>query len=358
MEILATTLISLILVFSLFNFLTLRSLSPSNHLISGSVAVLIPMRNEERNVTEVMNSVLSQSLIDDLVIKVLDDSSTDSTSSILSGLSDGRLNVISGTEPPAGWLGKNFALHTLASQTNEEYLVFVDADVRLEPNAIASSIREMNRKNWDYISPYPKQIAKSFLARLIQPLLQWSWIASLPLRLIENSKSTSTVVANGQFFIVKNESYKKAGGHVGVKGEVLDDLELARSLRRAGFRGSVVDGSKIVNCEMYKSARELIEGYSKSQWRAFGNTFGALMMILLLGLTSIYPFVAAFAGQSWAIYSVIAILLSRALASIKTNSVLSTTLLHPLAISFWIYLILRSLYLKKREKLVWRARSI
>lgn len=358
MEFLAQALIYPILIFTLLNFFTLRSVRPGADLVSGSVAVLIPMRNEERNAAQVISSVLAQTSINSLSVRVLDDSSTDETISILSALRDSRLEVVAGSELPVGWLGKNFALNTLTSNSSEEYLVFVDADVRLEPSAIASAINLMNERNWDYISPYPKQIASSFLAKLVQPLLQWTWFASLPIRLIENSRTTSTAVANGQFFVVKNESYKKAGGHAGIKGEVLDDLELARSLRRAGYSGSVVDGSTISSCEMYKSSRELVEGYSKSQWRAFGNTFGALLMITLLVLTSIYPVLAAVSGQAWAIYSVAAILLSRALTALKTDSVLSTTLLHPLAISIWIFLILRSLYLRKSNKLVWRARSI
>ena len=358
MDSLAQTLIFLILIFSLFNFFTLRSLSTRSTSVSGSVAILIPMRNEERNVTEVVNSALSQRSIPELSVRVLNDSSTDQTLAILRSFSDARLEVVTGSELPSGWLGKNFALHTLARQSREEYLVFVDADVRLEPSATASAISLMNEKNWDYISPYPRQIATGLLAKLVQPLLQWTWIASLPLRLIEDSKNTSTAVANGQFFIVKNASYRKAGGHAGIKGEVLDDLELARSLRRAGSRGSVVDGSELASCEMYGSAKELIEGYSKSQWRAFGNAFGAILVIFLLALTSIYPFVIALSGQSWAIYSVMALLLSRTLAAIKTRSVLSTTLLHPVAISIWVYLIVRSLYLKKRKRLLWRARYI
>lgn len=358
MDLLTIFLTALILLFTLFNFFTLRSLRHHAQSVTGSVAILIPMRNEERNVAGVIESALSQAHIKDLSIKVIDDCSIDQTASILAKLGDSRLEVSTGHEPPPGWLGKNFALQTLAESCDQEYLVFLDADVRLHKSAIASAIKILNERDWDYICPYPRQIAEGFLARLVQPLLQWSWMASLPLRLIEDSALAATVVANGQFFVVRNESYKRAGGHAGVRGEVLDDMELARALRRSGSRGSVVNGATMASCEMYDSARELVDGYSKSQWRAFGNPLGALTAVFLLALTSIYPFVAILNGEPWAIYAITAILLSRLLVAIKTESVLSTTLLHPIAIATWIFLIFRSLHLKRKNKLVWRARAI
>ncbi|NDA38836.1 MAG: glycosyltransferase family 2 protein, partial [Actinobacteria bacterium] len=248
--------------------------------------------------------------------------------------------------------------HTLAAKSDAEYLVFLDADVRLDSKAISSAISLMNEQGWDYICPYPKQIASGLLAKIVQPLLQWSWFATLPLRLVENSKRTSTVVANGQFFIVKNSAYKNSGGHEAIKGEVLDDLELARSLRNSGSRGSVVDASSISTCEMYKSSRALIDGYSKSQWRAFGGTAGALLAIGFLFISSIYPFIALAKLETWAILSSIGLVLSRAMAALKTRSVLITAPLHPIAISIWIYLILRSLFLKRSGNLEWRGRKI
>lgn len=358
MEILSSLLVLFFLLVSLFNFFTARSIHPINSQISSSVAILIPMRNEEINAKDVVTSALAQSGITQLKVIALDDFSTDRTGEILAGIVDERFRRVQGRELPSGWLGKNFALHTLATKADAEYLVFLDADVRFNREAVTSAISHMNERGWDYICPYPRQIATGMFAKVVQPLLQWSWFATLPLRLVENSRRSSTVVANGQFFIVKNSAYRNSGGHEGIKSEVLDDLELARQLRKSGSRGSVVDASAVSSCEMYKSPGALIEGYSKSQWRAFGGTLGALIAISLMFISSLYPIFAIVNLEPWAITAALALLLTRVLAAVRTRSVLITAPLHPIAISIWIYLIIRSLVLKKMGRLEWRGRKI
>ena len=351
-------LILVVLVLSIFNFFTARSIRPVGIPISESVAVLIPMRNEAENAEDVVKSALAQVQLDRLKVRVMDDGSEDETPQKLNRIKDDRFEVIPSSRLPDGWLGKNHALHLLAEESSEDFLVFLDADVRLETTAIADSIAFMKEEGWDFISPYPRQIAKTLLAKLVQPLLQWSWFASLPLRLVERSTRTSTVVANGQFFIVRNDLYRNSGGHRAIRAEVLDDMELARSLRRNGGIGSVVDGSKISWCEMYPDSSSLIAGYSKSQWRAFGGTFGALVAMAILFLTSVYPLLKGFQGEDWGLYGYLALLLSRTLAAFRTKSVVVTAPFHPIAITVWIALIIRSLVLKRSGRLLWRGRSI
>jgi glycosyltransferase involved in cell wall biosynthesis len=351
-------LILVVLGLSIFNFFTARSIKPAGVPISDSVAVLIPMRNEAINAEDVVNSALAQVQLDRLKVRVIDDDSEDETAQKLKRIEDDRFEIIPSALLPDGWLGKNHALHLLAQESDEDFLVFIDADVRLETSAVADSIALMKEEGWDFISPYPRQMAKTLLAKLVQPLLQWSWFASLPLRLVERSKRPSTVVANGQFFIVRNSLYKSSGGHRTIKAEVLDDMELARTLRRNSGIGSVVDGSKISWCEMYPDSGSLIAGYSKSQWRAFGGTFGALVAIFILFLTSIYPLLRGAQGEIWGIYGYLALLLSRLLAAFRTRSVVVTAPFHPVAIAVWIGLIIRSLALKRTGRLLWRGRSI
>lgn len=348
----------ILLSVSLFNFFTARNLSASPRQIAESVSILIPMRDEARNAKGVVDSALFQSGISELKVIALDDFSSDQTLEILRSIADKKFTFLSGQTLPQGWLGKNFALNTLTQNSESHYLVFLDADVRLESEAVSSAITLMNELDWQYISPYPRQIAHGFLARTVQPLLQWSWFATLPLRFVENSSRSSTTVANGQFFIVKNSAYRACGGHEAIKEEVLDDLELARLLRGHGFRGSVVDASKVASCEMYRNSRELIRGYSKSQWRAFGGWMGALIAITFMFISSVLPALMLFKFETWAIASYLALVGSRLLAGIHTRSVIATAPLHPLAILFWIFLILRSLILKKMRKLEWRGRTI
>lgn len=358
LEVLMVALVTLLLAITLLNLATVRRVEASATQLDATVEILIPMRDEAVNATAVVSSALAQRQLSSLKVRALDDGSKDATLSILQGIDSQNFEVVVGNEPPAGWLGKNFALATLANRATADYLVFIDADVRLEPDAVAAAIKLLNDRKLDYLSPYPRQIAKSLLERLVQPLLQWSWLATLPLLAAERSLRASTVVANGQFFIVRSAAYKAIGGHAAIKGEVLDDMELARSLRRGGFRGTVVDGSQLAACRMYESNRNLLAGYLKSQWRAFGGVAGAIISIFLLTLTSIAPVLFAASGYRSGAISYFAIVISRLLVAIRTRSSLTSAFLHPIAIAIWIALIATSVVLKRSGKLSWRGRAL
>jgi glycosyltransferase involved in cell wall biosynthesis len=352
-------LIIIVSLFTFINFFTVRVVRYSiSEFVHEKVSVLVPLRNEAENVEGVIHSLLGQQGLHDFEIIALDDASSDETLSRLRDISAPNLKVINGQELPSEWLGKNFACHQLAANSSGEYLVFVDADVRLASTAIAASIHSMNKWRWDFISPYPRQIAISFLERLTQPLLQWSWFASLPLRLAEKLQLPSMVVANGQFFIINRRAYFETGGHEAIRREVLDDLELGRAMVRKGFRGGVADASTIAECRMYSTSRELLEGYAKSQWRAFGNPIGALLAILILALISVAPILIGLCGNIYGWMGYFAIVMSRALVALKTRSPLNSALLHPLSTLTWIYLIILSWIRKSTGQLSWRGRQL
>jgi len=314
------------------------------------------MRNEERNVSEVIAAVTTQEQISNNEIIVLDDNSTDSTKELLARYTN--IRVLDGAELPQGWLGKNYACHQLVAHSSGELLVFLDADVRIAPQAIAAAIVSMESWGWDFISPYPRQDATTFVERLIQPLLQWSWLSSVPLRFAENTQFTSMVIANGQFFIVRKDAYLSSGGHKEIRSEVLDDLELARLLVKNGFKGGVANGSSIAQCRMYNSASELADGYTKSLWRAFGGVAGTIVVALYLTLTGIAPLVLALSGFPIAWLGYFLIVGSRLIAGVKVKSTLSSALLHPLSIVVLLLLTIRSWIFKSRGTLTWRGRKV
>jgi hypothetical protein len=208
----------------------------------------------------------------------------------------------------------------------------------------------MVKKKWDFISPYPRQRTSGFLQLLIQPLLQWSWFSSIPFIYAYRYPNKSMAVANGQFLIVKADAYRSADGHKGIKSQVLDDIELARSIIRSGFKGGPVDGSVIAECQMYKGRDDLIAGYTKSLWRAFGSPIGAVIAIAILLATAL-PFIQFSAGITF-------ILLSRLMVSLKVRSNLIAVIFHPIAMIAQSLLIIYSFYLHRIGRLSWRGRSI
>ena len=118
-------------------------------------------------------------------------------------------------------------------------------------------------EGFDLVSPYPRIVAVGAGERLVQPLLQWSWLTFLPLRAMERSRRPALAAAGGQFLVVTRAGYERAGGHAAVRDRVLEDIELARAVKRSGGRVALADGSRIASCRMYESWRDLASGYTK-----------------------------------------------------------------------------------------------
>lgn len=264
------------------------------------VSLLLPARNEEHNITEVVADLLAQTGLADFEVIVLDDGSTDATYGALADFSDPRLRVVRGgtQPPPPGWLGKPWACHRLAERARGDVFVYVDADVRLAPNAVAGAIRLLRSERLSLVSAFPREEAESRMERLVQPMLAWAWLTFLPAQLSEALQAPSLGAANGQFVVVDASSYRRAGGHAAVRGKVIEDIELARSFRRAGESTTVVLGTELLTCRMYSGREELIAGYSKNVWAAFGGLLGSVAVNAVLLFTYVLPALALISGNA------------------------------------------------------------
>ena len=335
----------ILLTLSLLNFFTIKSLKSNGVYENYDFEILVPLRDEENNVVDLIRSLKTQGGR----ILALNDNSTDRTRDLLKEF-EPEITVLEGKELPTGWLGKNFACHQLAVNSNSKYLVFIDADVRLKVGAIKTSIAFLEKMDWDFISPYPKQKTSGILQFIIQPLLQWSWFATIPFFLAYRRPNRSMAVANGQFFIVKRDAYLVSGGHKQIKNEVLDDIELARALISKGHFGGPVDGSRISSCHMYQTDRELVSGYTKSLWRAFGSPIGTLVAILF-SAAIVLPFL-------YFSFGALLLICSRLLVAMKVKSNPISAFLHPIAMLALIVLIIISNILHKLGRLSWRGRVL
>ena len=362
----ATTLIivavgiSLLLtVNSIVNYYALIRPKPAR--IASRVAILIPARNEESSITSAVQSVLNQELLDQFEVVVLDDGSTDATAEKLSALTHPKLRVINGEpELPQGWLGKNWACHRLSESVEADYLVFIDSDVTLEPLAVASAINALTENNLHLVSPYPRQLAPTLLARIVQPLLQWSWLTTVPLRTTRLSLRPSLAVANGQFLVCRAESYAASGGHKEIKSEVLDDIELLRSFYRNGFTGCVIDGSDIATCKMYETNQDLISGYAKSLWNAFGGPIGSLFVNTFFLFVYVFPLTGLITGQvPLALLGLISGITGRLVcAKTSRGRLVPDELLHPISILAFSALNLVSWWRHLMGTNTWKSRDL
>jgi cellulose synthase/poly-beta-1,6-N-acetylglucosamine synthase-like glycosyltransferase len=347
----------LIFATSLINFVTIR-IPKRDEEVKKAVTVLIPMRNEAENVPEFISALSAQMGAKNLKFIVINDGSTDKTAELLTAVigDDKRFSVIDSPAQRDGWLGKVSALQSGYEAASSDYLITLDADVRLEPNAIMRAITQLERLKLDFISPYPRQIALTFSEKLIQPLLHWSWMSTIVLRLAEKFPRRSTAVGNGQFFVVRKSALDAIGGFESVSAKILDDIELARSLISAGYRGVVTEGSGIASTRMYASFDEIRQGYGKSLWKAFGGPLGTLIAIAFIFITGIFPVLLIFNGYltGWFIYLYIAF--SREISAIRSRSNPLYAFLHPLSSALLIYLIIYSW--SKRGTIQWKGRVV
>ena len=331
-----------------------------------TISVLLPVRDESANIRRCLPSLLR--LVGQTQIVVLDDHSTDDTADTARDLTHGdpRALVISSEtdEVPAGWLGKPWACERLAQVATGEVLAFVDADVTLDPSALVSAVSLMRELNVDMICPYPLQQTSTPLTRLVQPLLQWSWLALIPLATSMDRQWPSMAVGNGQFALFDAAAYRAVGGHNAVAGDVLEDVGLARALRRAGYRTAVVDGSQIATCRMYETDHELIDGYSKSLWAASGSEAGALAVAGVLKLLYVVPPVLALTSRNrtvkaWGLLGYCAGVTSRALVARKTGQrVWPEALTQPLSIMAFSGLTVVSIWRHRHGQITWKGRTL
>ncbi len=326
-----------------------------------AVTVVLPVRDEAANVLDCLAAVLDQRGVPDLRVVVVDDGSTDGTAALVAATPDPRVRLVSARAPRPGWLGKpNACAQGAAAAGDTDVLVFLDADVRLMPDAVAAAVAVLDDAGLDLVSPWPRQLTMSAAERLVQPLQQWLWTTLLPLRLAERSPRPSLAAANGQFLVVRRSAYDRAGGHGAVRGEVIEDVALLRAVKAAGGRGAVVDGSTLAVCRMYDGWAGVRDGYGKSLWAAVGGspaaglaTAGALTAIWVL------PAAAAVRGSRAGLAGYAAGVVGRAISAAATGGrVWPDALAHPVSVLALDALMLRSVLGHRRGTLRWRGRAV
>jgi hypothetical protein len=351
-----------------YNLRVLRTPSPTPPAVAERVSVLVPARDEAARITPCITALLASVGLPDLEVLVLDDGSTDGTADVVraAAAGDPRLRVLDGgTAPlPRGWLGKPWACARLAEHATGSVLVFVDADVEVAPHGIAATVALMRGAGLAAVSPYPHQQAHGVLPRLVQPLLQWSWATTLPLRLAETSPRESLVAANGQLLAVDASAYRAAGGHAAVRDLVLEDIGLLRALKRAGHRGVAADGTDVASCRMYDTAGELVEGYTKSLWSAFGSPAGSAAVVGGLSFLYVVPALAGVLARdrrtrAWGTLGYAAGVTGRAMVAHRTRTpVVPDALAHPASVLAFGALVAESWRRKRDGRLTWRGRTL
>jgi len=334
------------------------------------VSLLVPARNEEDNIGRCIHSLLKQKYPDFQVI-VLDDSSTDSTWSVLEELvaRDNRLTIVKGNPVPDGWLGKHWACHQLSKLADGELILFTDADTHHRPDTLRNAVAALLDEKADLVTVFPKQTVLSWAERLTIPVIPWSLFSFIPIALAHNSKTPRVSFANGQYMLFTRLSYEMIGGHSEVRHNIVDDLALAKRIKLINLRLRILDGTKDITCRMYRDFRQVIDGFGKNLFAAFNYNIPLFMFIWLwLGLVFLEPPVIILCGLLGSDISTLSMLLAGstiavslllwALAYRQFKFAIWQVGLYPVTTLFFIVIAFRSMILTLAKKNRWKDRPV
>ena len=323
------------------------------------VSVLIPARNEEQNISNLLTDLQHQTY-KNLEILVFDDQSTDRTAELVSDMAkyDTRIRLIKSTELPEGWLGKNYACHTLAQQASGKYLLFLDADVRVEQLLISRTIRYSKKHKTKLLSIFPTQKMHSMGEKAVVPIMNYILLTLLPLALVLRSKFSSLAAANGQFMLFEAKTYKKINPHELLKAEKVEDIKIAQLFKKQHLNVACVSNNNDVSCRMYTNYNESIEGFSKNIVQFFGNSYVLAFTFWFVTTFGFIVVLAALPFRFFILLNVIAIV-TRIFVSIASNqnSLQNLLFLIPQQLNIGIILF-KSIRYKKNKAYQWKGRLI
>ena len=334
------------------------------------VSILLPARNEAKNIKRCLRSLARQDY-PNLEILVLDDNSTDDTAKIVNEFvsKDNRIKLFTGEQLPAGWIGKCFACHQLAKLAKGDYFLFTDADTLHFKNSVTSAMSSLVINNVDAISVFARQIAVTLHERMMVPFANFFILCFLPLNLIKNSRNPLFCTAIGQFLLFKRKIYEKIGGYESVRSNILEDVHIAKEVKKHGYKFMIFDGSSNFYCRMYKNLDEVIKGYVKSLSGAFNyNIYIQSIATILVFAVFLCPFlllplgILIFEWPQIIINAIIAqimiILAIRIIQTIRFKNRFIDIFLHPLAVLYLLYIsVLSIIKCKKSTGIYWKGRS-
>lgn len=366
------------LLINLLSFRRLKVIAQGNLPFPPLVSLLVPARNEEAHIGMCVRSLVEQSY-EKLEVLVLNDQSCDATAAIVQEIIDelppsqkGRLRLFSGEPLPPGWVGKNFACHQLSRYARGTYLFFTDADTVHAPETVQAVIDCMSRLKVDLLTAQPAYELEGIGERLVMPLLCFRVFTLLPLTLLSQRPEPILAAGNGPLLCFRRSAYEAAGGHLAIRGNILEDVSLARTIKAAGYRMALVDAVDMIHCHMYTSFTRTWVGFSKTFFAFYSYSLVAALTILLFDvvlfvapplvlLASLFVFVPfllfVLALVSYGMAVFMRLLLAMRFTRSQKLIALFLCFLHPVAIVLACLILLNSIrwYYRKRGT-EWKGR--
>ena len=333
------------------------------------VSILVPARNEERNIGACLKSLLAQDY-PSFEIWVLDDQSSDGTLGILMQMASlhPRLRVLEGQPTPDDFLGKNWACSQLAPHAQGELLFFTDADTIHQSHMLQSIVTAHIGEKADLVTGFPRQQVLTLGERLLVPFFPWAMLCYIPLWLAYRVRLPGLAAAVGQLMVFRREAYQEIGGHNALGTAIVDDLVLTRKLKKAGLRWRVVRVSDLISCRMYHGKREAASGFRKNLFAAFDFRLLVFLFVFLwlmvqfwapLIVVTVYLFgLAPFARPDQLLVCISLSLLLWLIPYKELGIPLYLGLIYPLTILANVGVAFQSLVSSLTGRLTWKDRSL
>jgi chlorobactene glucosyltransferase len=360
------------------NFGGLRPAAPPPEADAPLVSILVPARNEARNIEPCAASLLAQDYPHYELI-VLDDHSEDGTGEIVRrlGLSEtGQRRIISGDALPVGWTGKNWACHQLSLAARGHYLFFTDADTVHAPGTVSAAVATMREYRADLLSAWPRLIMKTLGEKLILPMILLlgmiiypHWLVLLLQKypavaaLLPTSMRRMLGAGNGQFIFFTRAAYDRLGGHAALRDHLVEDVALGRAVAARmgeGMRLLNCEALRFSTCRMYQSFPEVWEGFTKNIRAAFENS---LASFLFIGATQFCGFLLPFVlvifpspARPLILVQIGVIYLIRVVLALRFRTSLLSCLLHPVGEMLALAIGLNSWRLLATKGVTWKGR--
>jgi len=268
------------------------------------ISVIVPARNEARNIQRCLEALVVQTY-PNLELIVVDDRSTDSTLEILNDLAAHNsaefgptINIIPGVDLPPGWAGKPHALFQGVAAAEGEWLCFIDADTFARPSLVSSTYQAAQSLSADLLTILTDQQLASFWEKVIMPLVFTALSVGFPADRVNDPRKPDAI-ANGQFILIRRPVYDSVGGHRAVRAEIAEDKALATLVKGRGFHLVLGDGRELAQTRMYTSLSEIWEGWTKNIY------LGLQDRLWLLGIGAMTGLVGAIALPLWTALSLV-----------------------------------------------------
>lgn len=268
---------------TLFNFISDPKLRRVARHYTDFISILIPVRDESRDIITLLESIYEQDY-DNYEVIILDDDSNDDSYNLCKAFCDRHQNfrIIKGETLPAGWTGKNFACHQLALAAKGDFLLFLDADERVHNGLINTAVYRMHQYKLGLLSVFANSDMFTTGERTVVPLLHYLLLGLLPLRLVYLIRNHFVAAASGQFMLFKADIYRQHQWHNQVKDKIVEDAEIMRIVKLAGYRGETLLANNMLTSRMYKNYLSAINGFSKNVLSVFNyNIIWFLIYIIL-----------------------------------------------------------------------------